>query len=813
MADAKTPYGPKSDVDYADPGYQPDGKARYPLDTEAHCRSAYAYISMPKNAAKYTADQLKRIKAKILAAGRKYGIEFDEGKVAAKFDPGQKRADDGTWTSGPAGAIRDALDAIGQGAALVEEFGDGRGAVSQRGDGSFQIHSLSGGRADMRVALADRDSVGELRDALAEGDDASGDGWSLSWGADGADLAGDFHDDAGMHLTRADADALQEALGAIESRSAGSEDLTAVSPLKAGETLAGKKKFGGVDQPIGVAVVDGPGGRTVRLAPIGWLDDSGVVGRELKNYTGGEGPSSAVLDQAAAVRLSEALSSLAADAEDRRKAIQKAADRLDADGDEAAYDAAVGPLSADRYSSADSFDVDGFFGPQREIETPWGTVVVRSYSDELGGWDLRMGVRPPGAAEGADWSLSGSRTDGSGEWARLAEDHSGELPVSELAAKDVKALARYLDGAFSGPVRAAKPVAAAELRNIELARPGTWNLSSGKLTVTDQHITDAARYANRKGARPGYVKIGHTDPRFVAADGEPALGWLHNIRREVDDRGPKLVGDIADMPDWLAAAAPKAWPDRSMEGWADYTDPDTGERYALVVDGVALLGVTPPGMSSIQSLRDLPRAVGIAAASGTRVVASMSSAPVVAVEEGAGQMDPAITRKALGLAADAPDDEVASALETAAAALRGDPAPAPVQASLFEDPAAEKPKPKAPTAPPGTVIVASSVLDEMRTTITSLNAFVEKTKRNERDEVIAAAVKAGKFFPSQRMYFTNLWDGNPEETRQLIDSLLPNTAFPVAASGYGGNVDVQDDELDREIARLSDPARKAVSRG
>jgi hypothetical protein len=46
-SDAKKPYG---DVTYADPGYQKDGKKRYPLDTEAHCRAAWSYINMPKNA-------------------------------------------------------------------------------------------------------------------------------------------------------------------------------------------------------------------------------------------------------------------------------------------------------------------------------------------------------------------------------------------------------------------------------------------------------------------------------------------------------------------------------------------------------------------------------------------------------------------------------------------------------------------------------------------------------------------------------------------------------------------------------------------
>lgn len=68
------PYG---DVRYADPGYR-DGKARYPIDTEAHVRAALAYINMPKNADKYTPEQLETIKGRIHAAAKKLGIEVAE---------------------------------------------------------------------------------------------------------------------------------------------------------------------------------------------------------------------------------------------------------------------------------------------------------------------------------------------------------------------------------------------------------------------------------------------------------------------------------------------------------------------------------------------------------------------------------------------------------------------------------------------------------------------------------------------------------------------------------------------------------------
>jgi hypothetical protein len=71
-ADPAKPYG---DVVYADPGYQSDKKKRYPLDSKAHAKSAYSYISQADNAKLYTAAQLKRIKGRIKAALKKFGVQ------------------------------------------------------------------------------------------------------------------------------------------------------------------------------------------------------------------------------------------------------------------------------------------------------------------------------------------------------------------------------------------------------------------------------------------------------------------------------------------------------------------------------------------------------------------------------------------------------------------------------------------------------------------------------------------------------------------------------------------------------------------
>lgn len=65
---AETPAEPYGDVKYADPGYQSDNRKRYPIDTPEHIRAAWSYINMPKNASKYSSEQLKTIKNKIKKA-------------------------------------------------------------------------------------------------------------------------------------------------------------------------------------------------------------------------------------------------------------------------------------------------------------------------------------------------------------------------------------------------------------------------------------------------------------------------------------------------------------------------------------------------------------------------------------------------------------------------------------------------------------------------------------------------------------------------------------------------------------------------
>src|SRR6185369_1581814 len=71
------PYG---DVKYADPK-----NGKYPIDTEAHCRAAWSYINIPKNAAMYPMNgvTLSEVKDRIKAALKKYGADVSSDSSSA----------------------------------------------------------------------------------------------------------------------------------------------------------------------------------------------------------------------------------------------------------------------------------------------------------------------------------------------------------------------------------------------------------------------------------------------------------------------------------------------------------------------------------------------------------------------------------------------------------------------------------------------------------------------------------------------------------------------------------------------------------
>lgn len=103
---------------------------------------------------------------------------------------------------------------------------------------------------------------------------------------------------------------------------------------------------------------------------------------------------------------------------------------------------------------------------------------------------------------------------------------------------------------------------------------------------------------------------------------------------------------------------------------------------------------------------------------------------------------------------------------------------------------------------PGTITVDRQVWDDMHTRINRLEEVRASQARNERDRVIEAAIKDGKFAPNRRELWTRQWDADPESTREVLAS-LPIGSVPVSDYGMPGGADTG--YIDSEFSSLFPP--------
>lgn len=399
-------------------------------------------------------------------------------------------------------------------------------------------------------------------------------------------------------------------------------------------------------------------------------------------------------------------------------------------------------------------------------------------------------------------------------------DNAGKYTSEQLARikSRIKAAGKRFGIEFGDDeVRAA---AATTLVGVELARPGTWHLSSGKRTFTEQNLRDAADFFTATGNTRIPLGFGHTDNRF---DGDPAWGWVDNIRYTEDDQGPVLLGDLVDVDDWVAAAAPRRWPNRSVEGFANLSF--RGRDYSLALTRVALLGATPPAMPVLRSLADLRAAVAAAAADSHAEPIAASALPELSEEDTPEtpaaeadatpipkearmpNVDPALIREALDLADDASDEEVKTALVEAGLAP---PVITPIAASgaSGESQQAVDQRIAAAAARGGVITIDAATVQQFQEGMVRASALARRLDEMDRDTVINAAVQEGKFPPSRREHYARMWAADPAGTRELIGTLSAGLV-PVTASGYA---DVTDDDVlwETEFSRLFPPAATAT---
>lgn len=134
---------------------------------------------------------------------------------------------------------------------------------------------------------------------------------------------------------------------------------------------------------------------------------------------------------------------------------------------------------------------------------------------------------------------------------------------------------------------------------VPLVTVGSWHASTGPFEATLERCLDMVAALADPGVTRPRVWAGHrTDEDRT---GEPALGIIPNLWYDPDDL--TVYGDVLTLRA-IAEAAPVLFPYRSGEFWHPYRSHVTGREYAMVMDGLALLGVEQP---AVRSLADLTR--------------------------------------------------------------------------------------------------------------------------------------------------------------------------------------------------------------
>lgn len=155
------------------------------------------------------------------------------------------------------------------------------------------------------------------------------------------------------------------------------------------------------------------------------------------------------------------------------------------------------------------------------------------------------------------------------------------------------------------------PVPLRTIPGVELAAIGTWKASTGETTFTPEDFDHAVAALQCPGIRNPVIKLGHQEDDSTGGvrwDGEPAVGWVANMR--FDDDG-KMRGDLKGVPAWLAdpddsgvSVLAAAYPDRSIEIYRPF-ECQIGHLHPSVITALSLLGVSAPGVGVLKSMQDV----------------------------------------------------------------------------------------------------------------------------------------------------------------------------------------------------------------
>ena len=104
--------------------------------------------------------------------------------------------------------------------------------------------------------------------------------------------------------------------------------------------------------------------------------------------------------------------------------------------------------------------------------------------------------------------------------------------------------------------------------------------------------------------------------------------------------------------------------------------------------------------------------------------------------------------------------------------------------------------------PSGVIAVDQERWDQLNKRVQDAEAYQKRQQIKERDQVIAAAIKDGKFSPARRSHWVRLWDADPEGTREVLAGLQKNV---IPVSDLGTAAGGEDDLLEEEYRAIFPP--------
>jgi hypothetical protein len=144
---------------------------------------------------------------------------------------------------------------------------------------------------------------------------------------------------------------------------------------------------------------------------------------------------------------------------------------------------------------------------------------------------------------------------------------------------------------------------------VQIVKTGIeYPLASGPTTFTTEDLEEAVAAQNDPAIPQPRIWLGHPDDTrwhgerahgaaSALGSGEPAIGKVIDMRMQDDC----IVGDLQGVPVWLANILASAFPSRSIEGRFNVATP-TGNNWRLVITGLALLGITFPGVTTLEDI-------------------------------------------------------------------------------------------------------------------------------------------------------------------------------------------------------------------